>query len=270
MMNESLFLRLVVFRLVVHWFGGFRLHELRNLVFCIFRLIDFVEIVHAPCELGGNRSLGSAFLLLEAAFAFLAFRWCRRTEIPFSTACWAFSRSRTLSTEATGTWSAKSATSRPLTAKSARSTRASWTIAPARSRRAAARPARSRTSEPAAARTWPTKPTASSRRSAGSSVIARAGFADGERPPHEQLSVELLNRGLRGLAIGIFHERKPTRAPGLAVERPYDLRGFADGRKVRPQVLFRGLIREIAYEQSNGWHGNRGGGKSAAGPLTGA
>jgi hypothetical protein len=34
-----------------------------------------------------------------------------------------------------------------------------------------------------------------------------------------------------------------------------------------PQVFFGGLVREITYEQSNGWHGIVEGGKSAVGPL---
>jgi len=62
------------------------------------------------------------------------------------------------------------------------------------------------------------------------------------------LPVELLDRRLRRVAIGVFDERKATGAAGFTVEWPDDLRRLANGGKMSPQVVFCGLIREIAYE----------------------
>jgi hypothetical protein len=74
------------------------------------------------------------------------------------------------------------------------------------------------------------------------------------------LAIELLDRRFGLRPLGVFHERKTTRSAGFAVERADNLRWFADLRKVLAQIFFRGLIREITYEQSNWWHGTRGGG----------
>jgi hypothetical protein len=54
--------------------------------------------------------------------------------------------------------------------------------------------------------------------------------------------------------LRVFDERKATRPAGLAIERTDDLRWFADLGEVLSQVLFGGLIREIADKQSNWWH----------------
>jgi hypothetical protein len=72
------------------------------------------------------------------------------------------------------------------------------------------------------------------------------------------LAVELLNRGFGLRPLREFDEREAARAAGLAIERTNDLRGLADLGEVLAQVVFRGLIREITYEQSNWWHGTRG------------
>jgi hypothetical protein len=57
-----------------------------------------------------------------------------------------------------------------------------------------------------------------------------------------------LDRGLGDGAVGVFDKRKPACTAGFTIERPHDLCGFANRRKMRPQVVFSGLIREIAYE----------------------
>jgi hypothetical protein len=67
--------------------------------------------------------------------------------------------------------------------------------------------------------------------------------------------------------VSVFHERETPRPARLTIEGPHDLRGLTHRGEVRPQVFFAGLVREITYEESNGWHGIVGGGKSAVGPL---
>jgi hypothetical protein len=72
------------------------------------------------------------------------------------------------------------------------------------------------------------------------------------------LPVELLDRRFGLRPLGVFDEGKATRATGLAVERPNNLRRLTNLREMLTQVVFRGLVREISYEQSNWWHGTRG------------
>ena len=119
------------------------------------------------------------------------------------------------------------------------------------------RPARPGTAE-AASGSRSAKAAARTRWTARAAIVPRAGFADGQRPAHEELSVELLDRGFGLRALRVFDEGKAARAAGFAVERADDLRRFADLREVRPQVVFCGLVREITNEQSNWWHGTRG------------
>ena len=97
-----------------------------------------------------------------------------------------------------------------------------------------------------AARSW---------RAAWPAIFPRARFTDGERPAHEQLAVELLDRLLRGGAFGVLDEREPARATGFTVERTDDLGWLADLSEMRPQVFFGRLIGQIAHEQSDWWHG---------------
>jgi hypothetical protein len=190
-------------------------------------------------------------LLKTALAALLAFGWCGRPEIPFSTTD-AFA-ARTRCPEAAGSRSAEAPSAGAWTTETAWS---AWTRATITARaRCAARTRRPRTAKSTAARSRSAKPTAGPWRSAGSAILPRARFADSKRPTHEQLPVKLLNRCFGCLAIRVFDKRKPACAASFAVEWPHDLRRFADGGKVRPQVVFRGLIREIAYEQSDGWHG---------------
>ena len=236
------------------------LHEFWNLVDAVFRSVDFIQVVHAPGELRGYRTLRAPLLLLEVAFrALLAFGWRRRTKVPLASA--GFARPSWTSAETTGTWTTK-------TAGAWRSTWPAWawsTVAAAGSTTRSPRTRPTVTATPAGPRPTITAPRA--RRSAGSAIFSRARFADGERTAHEQLTIELLDRSLGRRAVCVFHERKPPGATRLAVERPDDLRGFPDGREMDPQVFFGGLVREITYEQSNGWHGVVEGGKSAVGPL---
>jgi hypothetical protein len=67
----------------------------------------------------------------------------------------------------------------------------------------------------------------------------------------------LLNRRFGLRAFRVLDKREPTRAAGLAVERTHDLSWLADLRKMLAQIVFRGLIREVTYEQADWWHGSR-------------
>ncbi len=142
---------------------------------------------------------------------------------------------------------------------------------PAAAAIATPRPAGARRSRTAiaAAAPWPRSAVAPAGtwRPAGPAIFARPGFADRQRPAHEQLTVELLDGRFRDGAVGVFDERKSACPAGLAIEGPHDLRGLTDRGEVRPQVFFGGLVREITYEQSNRRHGIVEGGKSAVGPL---
>jgi hypothetical protein len=70
------------------------------------------------------------------------------------------------------------------------------------------------------------------------------------------LAVELPDGRFGRFAIGVFNEGKAACPTGFSVQRAHDLRGLADLRKVRSQIVFGGLVWKIAYEQSNWWHGS--------------
>ena len=213
----------------------------------VFGLIDLVEVVHPAGELRRDRPLGPAFLLLEAALA---------PFLPFGGAGGPKLRSR----PAAARRRRQGADRRIRRAADRQSRRRA---AARRTRTAAGRHSRRRTTVAAGpwtagpvgrgrrirrVRAGATEAAAGARRTAGSAIVARARFADRQRPAHEQLPVELLDGRFRRVAIGVFDERKSTRAAGFAIERPHDLRGLADSGEMRPQVVFCGLIREIAYE----------------------
>src|SRR5262249_8173294 len=107
---------------------------------------------------------------------------------------------------------------------------------------------------------WPRREAAAGRRTgkaagtrtAGAAIFTGARFADRQRPPVEHLTVESLNRLFGVRAVGKFHERKPTRTSGLAVDRQHDLRRRSDGSEVAPQIRFGGAVCEITDEQTNG------------------
>ena len=82
-------------------------------------------------------------------------------------------------------------------------------------------------------------------------VLSGAGLAHRQRTPHEELTVEALDRLLGRGAIGVLDEGEATGSPGLAIERTHDLGRRTDLRKVGPQIVFRGLIRQVADEQSH-------------------
>ena len=82
-------------------------------------------------------------------------------------------------------------------------------------------------------------------------ILAGACFADGQRPAHEELTVEALDRVLGRGAIGVLDEGEAAGTAGLAIERPHDLGGRADLREMGAQVVFGGLIRQVADEQSH-------------------
>jgi hypothetical protein len=69
------------------------------------------------------------------------------------------------------------------------------------------------------------------------------------------LAVELPDGLFGKCALGVLDKRETAGAPGLAVERPHDLGRAPDLRKMGSQVVVGGLIGQIAYEQSNWWHG---------------
>ena len=82
-------------------------------------------------------------------------------------------------------------------------------------------------------------------------ILAGASFAHRQRTPHEELTVEALDRLLGRGAIGVLDEGEPAGPPGLAIERANDLGRCADLREVGAQVVFGGLIRQVADEQSH-------------------
>jgi hypothetical protein len=69
------------------------------------------------------------------------------------------------------------------------------------------------------------------------------------------LAIELTDSGFRRLAIRVFDKCESARASGLAIQRAHNLRRLTHRGEVRSQVVFGGLVGEIAYEQSNRWHG---------------
>jgi hypothetical protein len=64
----------------------------------------------------------------------------------------------------------------------------------------------------------------------------------------------LLDGRLSLRSLPVFDESETARTAGLAIERTNNLRGLAHPGEVLSQVLFGGLIREIADKQSNWWH----------------
>jgi hypothetical protein len=215
----------------------FRFHELRQFVFCIVVFFDVVEIVHPTSELGRDWSLGRAFLLLIGFLRTFAFWRSRRTEVASAAArTGAFAGSA-------GARPAKSAwarTTKPASRSWSAKSAASWT----RTEAPSAWSGRTRGIAPRARSAWSTRAT----RWSGPAIVSCSRFADGKRAAHEQLTVELPDRGFGRFAIGVLDERKATGAPGFAIERSHDLRGLADLREMHSQVIFGGLIGEITYE----------------------
>jgi hypothetical protein len=229
--------------------GVLWLHELRQLVLLIVVFFDVVEVIHPTGELGRNGPFRRAFLLLIRLLGSLALGRGRRTEVASAaTGSGAFAwAARARSAKPTGTWAAESATaSWPWPAKAAASrARCAEASAAARSAGTGRVAAWARSSGATRTSGW----------SSGPTVITCTRFADGERATHEELTVELTNRGFGGFAIGVFNKRKATSAARFAIERSHDLRGLTDLREVQTQVFFAGLVRKIPYEKSNWWHG---------------
>jgi hypothetical protein len=123
-----------------------------------------------------------------------------------------------------------------------------WTTVAGTSARApaATETTRARPAETAARRAW---------RTTGPAILTRARFADRERAPHEELSVELAD-GLFGRgALSELDKGEPPRSPGLAIERANDLGGFPELREVGTQIFFGCLIGQVTDKQSDWWHG---------------
>ena len=228
------------------------LHELRQFVLHVVVFLDVVQVVHPAGKLRRNRTLRLPFLLLIGLLWTLAFGRGRRTEITTAT-----TRPAAFTGRATGTRSAESAWAR-TTKATTRARAAKATATAARSARST-KPAASRTGRTGAtvtaARAGTTWTSWTARRTARTAILARARFAHREWPAHEELTIELPNRGFRGVAVGVFDKGEAAGATGFAVERTDDLRRLTDLREMRSQVLFGGLVWKIPYEQSNWWHG---------------
>ena len=82
-------------------------------------------------------------------------------------------------------------------------------------------------------------------------ILTGARFAHRQRAAHEELTVEALDGFLGRRAVGVLDERESPGPTRLPVEGTDDLRGRADLGKVGAQVVFGGLIRQIADEQSD-------------------
>jgi hypothetical protein len=57
-------------------------------------------------------------------------------------------------------------------------------------------------------------------------AVVRQGSA------HEQLAIELPDRGFRRFAVGVFDKRKAAGAPRLSIKRPNDLRRLTNLREM--------------------------------------
>src|SRR5262249_37155453 len=89
-------------------------------------------------------------------------------------------------------------------------------------------------------------------RTAGTAILARARFADRERPAVEHLPVELLDRLFGVAAVLELDEREAARPSRFTVDRQDDLSRRRHGAEIRSQVGFRGAVSEITDEQANG------------------
>ena len=85
----------------------------------------------------------------------------------------------------------------------------------------------------------------------GTAILSGARLAHGERTAHEQLAVEALDGFLGRGPFGVFDERESARAAGFPVEGADNLSRLTDLRKVCAEVVFGGLIRQVADEQSD-------------------
>jgi hypothetical protein len=65
------------------------------------------------------------------------------------------------------------------------------------------------------------------------------------------LSIETLDRLLGGRALRVLDKGKTAGASGLAIERAHDLGRLTHLREMCAQVVFGGLIRQVADEQSD-------------------
>jgi hypothetical protein len=202
------------------------LHEVGRHIDCFF--LGIVQVVHSTAELCRDRAARTILVLLERGLL-LSLGRGRRAEVAIAV-------------------------------------RLSWAVASARSPESAAKPraagvwtrtatatAATRTAESAG-----TRPAVSARWAWGTSrpaVFSRARFADGERPAHEELTIQLANGLLGGAPVCELDKRKSASATGLAIEWAHDLCWFTDLRKVRTEVVFGCLVRQIPDKQSDWWHG---------------
>ena len=102
-----------------------------------------------------------------------------------------------------------------------------------------------------AVRRWRSRSRCGARRAARTAIFAGARLADGQGPTHEELAVEALDSLFGRGAVCVFDKGEPARATRFPVERPHNLGRLADLREMRAQVIFGGLIGQVADEQSN-------------------
>jgi hypothetical protein len=179
---------------------------------------------------------------LEAALAaLLPLGWRRRTKV-------ALASGLARAAAGTGGWTAE--TAGPRAAESA-GTRTAKAAGPR-----GARSAGPWTAKPAgAAGPWAAEATARAGRASRTAVLACARLAHRQRATHEELTVELLDGRFGRRAVGVLHKGEAARSTRFTVERPDDLRWLTDGCEMRSQIFFGCLIRKVAYEKSDWWHG---------------
>src|SRR5687767_5506967 len=206
------------------------LHEVRRDVDGVF-ILGAVEVIHAAGELGRDGAARLVLVLLEGFLFVLRRSRGAKVFLP----------------RVAGAALGMSRTGRAVPAAGARTAKAAAARKPAAAREPAATAgisAGTRRAIPAAS--W---------RAAGAAIFARPRLADGERPTHEQLAVEFLDRVLGHRSLGVLDEREAARAAGFTIEGTHDLRRLTDLREVCTQVVFGCLIGQIAHEQSDWWHG---------------
>jgi len=100
---------------------------------------------------------------------------------------------------------------------------------------------------PAAASTATTSTTTATAAATSSTALAGASFVDGHGAAGDLLQIDRLDCRLALFLIGHFHERKTTRSACFAVHNDVHGRDLAMGLERLSNVIFRCVIRKVAY-----------------------
>ncbi len=113
------------------------------------------------------------------------------------------------------------------------------------------------TAETAATGSRTAKASARSRREASRAwwpwwtILARARFADRQRPALKRLRVELADDFLRLVTVHELDERESARTTGLAIDRHGDVGGLCDGCEVGAEIGLTRTVGEVPDEQTD-------------------